>query len=517
MYIFYASMTNLAVTDRPGTGNAAQGGGPGQAADAPPPQAAPRDLPTGRRRPPGRPGPPGRHRRRPAPAHDLDGFRVVPEHERHGRPRQQAAVWAGSNLTAVSLVLGGVASAGLGFRAAACAITAGAAAGAAVLGLLAAQGPRLGVPQLVHARALFGTRGAAVLSCGVLLLTTGFGCVQLIIQGAALHQVTRWPVPVIVVACAAVAAVLALAGRARLAAAVRATAVLAGVTVVLVMTLALASGHVPAPAGPAPAGRWLGGAAVMLMALLGWGPITSDFTTRLPARHGPAAGAWAAAGAAAGTIAAGITGAYVTAAGHGADTVTDIGQLAGPWVLLLIAASVVATTAVDFRAGGLQLLLLAGPGRAAQARGRGTAAVLAVTVTSAAIALATYRQWGGSVHDMLAILLLLFVPWTSCNLTDYYLVRRGKYDVTAMLGTGRPLNARGLCACLAGLAAEIPCTGQSWYTGPAARLLGGADLSWLAGGAVTCAVYLAWAPLTARLRPAGRHARPPRILRARTA
>jgi nucleobase:cation symporter-1, NCS1 family len=399
----------------------------------------------------------------------------VPEQERHGRPRQQAAVWAGSNLTAVSLVLGGVASAGLGFRAAACAISAGAAAGAAVLGLLAAQGPRLGVPQLVHARALFGTRGAAVLSCCVLLLTTGFGAVQLIIQGAALHQVTRWPVPVIVLACAAVAAVLALAGQARLAAAARATAVLAGVTVVLVIALALASGHGPAPAGPAPAGRWLGGAAVMLMALLGWGPITSDFTTRLPARHGPAAGAWAAAGAAAGTIAAGLTGAYVTAAGHGADTVTDIGQLAGPWVLLLIAASVVATTATDFRAGGLQLLLLAGPGRAP--RGRGTAAVLAVTVTSSAIALATYRQWGGSVQDMLAILLLLFVPWTSCNLTDYYLVRRGTYDVTAMLGTGRPLNARGLCACLSGLAAEIPCTGQSWYTGPAARLLGGTDPS----------------------------------------
>jgi purine-cytosine permease-like protein len=90
-------------------------------------------------------------------------------------------------------------------------------------------------------------------------------------------------------------------------------------------------------------------------------------------------------------------------------------------------------------------------------------------------------------------LLYLFTPWTAVNLVDFYLVRRGHYSVREIFnprGMYGRWQWRGLLAYGVGFAAMVPFFSTDFYTGPAARALGGIDVSMLVGLAVAAGAYL---------------------------
>jgi len=113
-----------------------------------------------------------------------------------------------------------------------------------------------------------------------------------------------------------------------------------------------------------------------------------------------------------------------------------------------------------------------------------------------------------NLTNFLDVLLLILIPWSAVNLADYFLVRRGRYDVASFFtadGAYGWFAWRGLLAYTAGLAAEWPFVSQPAYTGPLVRILGGADISWLVGWFAAATVYL----LLAALSPGtARHDRP---------
>jgi NCS1 family nucleobase:cation symporter-1 len=93
----------------------------------------------------------------------------------------------------------------------------------------------------------------------------------------------------------------------------------------------------------------------------------------------------------------------------------------------------------------------------------------------------------------LTIMLYLLVPWTSVNLVDYFFVRRGRYAITHLFmpqGIYGAWGTRGLAAYLIGFVATMPFfVLPDVYTGPAARALGGVDVGWLVGLAVSGGAY----------------------------
>jgi NCS1 family nucleobase:cation symporter-1 len=95
------------------------------------------------------------------------------------------------------------------------------------------------------------------------------------------------------------------------------------------------------------------------------------------------------------------------------------------------------------------------------------------------------------------------IPWTAINLTDYYLVRHGRYDVGDMFRTdgryGR-VNPRGVGIYVLTVLVEIPFVNSSLYEGPIARGLGGADISWIVGFVLAAGLYY----LAARRQPTAR-------------
>ena len=104
-----------------------------------------------------------------------------------------------------------------------------------------------------------------------------------------------------------------------------------------------------------------------------------------------------------------------------------------------------------------------------------------------------YKHFVSNLSNFLDVLLIIFIPWSAVNLTDYFLVRRGNYDVTAFFipnGVYGKIAWRGLLAYAIGLAAEWPFVSQPDYVGPLVSRLGGADISWLVGFFVAAVVYL---------------------------
>ncbi len=95
--------------------------------------------------------------------------------------------------------------------------------------------------------------------------------------------------------------------------------------------------------------------------------------------------------------------------------------------------------------------------------------------------------------DFILLLLYVLVPWTAVNLVDYYLLRHGEYDVSSFLrqdgGIYGRVNAVAVGCYLLGTLVQLPFVANPLYTGPVARALGGTDLSWIVGLAVTAPAY----------------------------
>jgi NCS1 family nucleobase:cation symporter-1 len=116
------------------------------------------------------------------------------------------------------------------------------------------------------------------------------------------------------------------------------------------------------------------------------------------------------------------------------------------------------------------------------------------------IALLASEDFLGKFRDFVLLLLTAFTPWSAINLIDYYLISKERYDLPALYDPdaryGR-WNTTALVSYTIGIAVQIPFVAQSLYTGPLAKELGGADISWIVGLIVTGTLYYLWARRTA--------------------
>ena len=100
---------------------------------------------------------------------------VVPDDERHGSPRSQFTLWFGANMQITAIVDGALAVVfGADALWAIVGLLIGNVFGGTVMALHSAQGPRLGLPQMISSRAQFGVLGAVLPLVLVVLMYLGF-------------------------------------------------------------------------------------------------------------------------------------------------------------------------------------------------------------------------------------------------------------------------------------------------------------------------------------------------------
>ena len=439
--------------------------------------------------------------RRYVETHHID---MIPAGARHGKPWQQAAFWAGANVNVFNVVLGGVVVAiGLTFWWAIIAIVAGTVAGALFIALHATQGPRLGVPQTIQSRGQFGFYGAAFLFPCVLLLNVGFIAAQLVIQAQSAQGVvsgltiSEW---VLILAIPAV--VIGIFGYRWIHRVMQVTIVITGLSIIVMFIQALRYGSLPGKETTmtAPtAGLFLAGAALLVIDMLSWAPFVSDYTRYLPVNTSGRRLFWAIyLGNVISTIAACSVGAYLAALIPSVATdgpVPAIAKISGKWALVVMVLSLINSDTLNAYTGAFQVLAFGNMWR----RFKSVSVMLRVVpficvmAVGVVIAYIGYGHFVTNLSNFLNVLLVIFIPWSAVNLTDYFLVRHGNYDVTAFFipnGVYGRVAWRGLLAYAIGLAAEWPFVSQLDYTGPLVKDLGGADISWIVGFFVSAIVYL---------------------------
>jgi NCS1 family nucleobase:cation symporter-1 len=443
----------------------------------------------------------------------------IPASARHGKPWHQFFFWAGANFNVFNVVLGGITVAiGLTFWWALIAITAGTLIGALLIALHASQGPKIGVPQTIQSRGQFGFYGAAWLFPAVLALNIGFIAAELVIQAEAMSGVTSaLTMPEWIVVLAVPSAVIGIFGYAWIHRVMHATAVIVGVTVVVMLAQGLQHA-LPASettlARP-PAGLLAAGVALLVIDMLSFGPFTADYSRYLPAKTNGRRLFWANyAGNILSTVASCAVGAYLAALLPKLTPVAAIGQISGKWALVIMTFSLLNANTFNAYTGSFQVLALGSMFGSLWRRVRAESVLirvipfLAVMAAGTVIACYGYQQFVSNLSNFLDDLLILLIPWSAVNLTDYFLVRRGDYDVASFFtadGIYGKFAWRGLLAYLIGLGAELPFVSQPDYTGPLVKALGGADISWLVGWVVAARMYLYLAsrrPQPGRRRPA---------------
>lgn len=93
------------------------------------------------------------------------------------------------------------------------------------------------------------------------------------------------------------------------------------------------------------------------------------------------------------------------------------------------------------------------------------------------------------------------IPWTAINLIDFYLLRNGKYSVKDMFdldGVYGRVNWITMVSYIVAVLVEIPFINTTFYVGPICKALGGADISWVLGLLIPFILY--YLPMKKRLQ-----------------
>ncbi|WP_277909317.1 purine-cytosine permease family protein [Komagataeibacter kakiaceti] len=210
--------------------------------------------------------------------------------ERHGRARDLLALWFGANMTMLTVTTGGVMRGTFHLTplAAIMAAIVGNLIGGLFMALHAAQGPHLGIPQMVQSRAQFGMLGAAPMTALIVIMFLGFSASNLVLgaQGLATMDGHLGGTPGMLVV-AFLSLVPAVLGYRAIHGATRIASLLCGAAVLTCLVVAL--WHVPRGTawwvgdGHDTVPGFLGAMSLAALWQIAYAPYVSDYSRYLPA------------------------------------------------------------------------------------------------------------------------------------------------------------------------------------------------------------------------------------------
>ncbi|MET9255371.1 cytosine permease [Streptomyces sp. NPDC003717] len=435
--------------------------------------------------------------------HSID---VVPDGERHGHAVSQFTLWLGANLQITAVVTGALAVVfGGDVVWSLVGLVAGNLLGGAVMALHSAQGPKLGLPQMIQSRAQFGVRGAVVPLLLVILMYIGFFASGSVLAGQATARLTHTGDTTGIVVFAVVTAVVAAVGYRVIHAVGRIASVVCALAFVYLGFRLLDRVDLGALLGDAHFSLPMFLLAMSLSASwqLAFGPYVADYSRYLPRTTSTRATFWwTLSGSALGSQWSMTFGVLVAASAGERfldDQVGYVVSLGGAGLAASLLYFVIALGKLTINVlntyGGFMSMVTGISGfrgqRTLSPRGR-AGYIAVIMVAGTAVALAGKDSFLSSFKDFLLFLLTFFTPWSAINLVDYYLISRERYDIPALAdphGRYGAWRADALAVYGIGIVAQFPFLATSFYTGPFVAPLGGADVSWIVGLAVPAALY----------------------------
>jgi NCS1 nucleoside transporter family len=442
------------------------------------------------------------------PTLEVRSIDYVPLTERHGRVWHLGPLWFMSNAQIATLAVGLISiTEGASLFWSVLAIVLGVVVGTLFMAFHSAQGPQLGLPQMIQSRPQFGYVGALLVWLFAYIQYAGFNVFNTILGGDAMSQVAHGPVKLWVVILTVAALVIALVGYDLIHRAEQ-WLTYAMIVVFGVFTITLFTIHYPPgtfDVGTFKASAFLGQFGVVAGYQISWAIYVSDYSRYLPPDV-PVRRTffWTYWGSAVGGAWMMIVGAVLAAwAGKNfsGTAIAELDQVGnhvfdgfGGVVLVLAALGLVSVTALNMYGGSLTLISAVDSLK----KVRPTLGLRMLTVGFTAAlsligALAATKNFLGNFNNFLLLVLYLFVPWTAVNLVDYYIVRRGHYAIAEIFkpdGMYGRWGWRGILAYLVGFGAMVPFFNVgTLFEGAAAHALDGADISFFVGLPVAGILY----------------------------
>ena len=440
------------------------------------------------------------------PQIEMRSIDFVPDDERHGRLRDQGPFWFLSNFHFMSIAVGFVGpSMGLSLVGTIVASILGILIGTTFQAFHATQGPTLGLPQMIQSRAQFGFRGVIVPLIAAMFSPLSFNIVATVLIAEGMGKLFGLDRTTAIAAVALVSGALAIFGHDGMHRAFRLLFWLS-LPLYLVLSFALAGQHITGTAH-AP-GQWVWAAFFTQLATtasfnLGLAPYVSDYSRYLPRSTSPgriiAQVFMGAALSAIWLISLGAWLATSFGASDGLLALYEAGETVfrgvGLLTVLLSISALVATVGMNSYSGMLMVITSADClRRVTPTRRLRVLVLLGWTAAWAALAATLDGNAIGYVSAAMIILLYALVPWTAVNLVDFFIVRKGDYNIPDLFtpdGIYGAWNKRGLVSYLMGVLASIPFFAvPGIYTGPLAQALGGVDVAWVVGLLVTGVAYI---------------------------
>lgn len=429
----------------------------------------------------------------------------VPRAERHGKAWHQGPFWFTGNFVLLTMTVGFVGpSLGLGLGWTALAVLLGIGFGTFFMAFHANQGPHMGLPQMIQSRAQFGSRGALLPFLATVFVYVGFIVFGIIVVTGGIRMFLPGPAWAWYALLLGASTVIALVGY-DLLQVVQRWLTFALVAIFGVLTVGvLVSGTGDSASYE---GGWDGTAFLVQLSLaagynISYSVYVSDHSRYLPeATTGARLVAWTYGGAAISATWLMSLGAVLAAGFPGLDSVASLraagNEIVGGFgVLVVVVALLAQTTVTGVNMYGAMLTGLSAVDGFRPLRPTLTIRVVglvAVAVGSFVLAVVIPDDYLASFNSFVLLMLYFLVPWTAINLVDFYLVRRARYSIVDIFdphGIYGTWSYRALVAYGLGMAAMVPFFSLSFYTGPAAEWLGGADVAFAIGLAVSSGVYL---------------------------
>lgn len=433
-------------------------------------------------------------------SHSID---YVATSERNGKVRDLFTLWFCTNIAPLAVITGAMSilTFNLNIVSALLAICCGHFFGAAILALTSAQGPQVGIPQMIQSRAQFGRYGALLVVLFTTLIYLGFFISNIILSGKTLHTVVpAIPVPTATVIGAIAATTIGVIGYHFIHKFNKIGTWFMGGS--LLIGLMIMVPHINAEVlakGSFNMKGWFAMFGLCAVWQISFSPYTSDYSRYLPKSIGiykPFIFTYL--GASLGTIFAMAFGTIAVSIGSTTDAMEAVKSgtgLFGYVLMILFLCNIIGHNAMNLYGAVLSCITSIQTFAGQWMPSRNIRVVLSIIV----LVLATLTAlWASSNFisfflNVIFALLFILVPWVSINLLDFYVVNKKSYDIQSIFardgGIYGKFNAKALTAYFIGIAVQIPFLKNAFFTGALADVIPDADISWVIGLLVSLVVY----------------------------
>lgn len=434
-------------------------------------------------------------------SHHID---YVPTDERHGKVWRQGPFWFLGNFQPFTVAIGLLGPVfGLNLLWSAIAAITGILFGTLFMAAHAAQGPQLGLPQMIQSRAQFGYVGVIFPLIATFFTFVAFNVVDTVIIKIGLKDIFHWNMTLVAVVISVAAVLLAIYGHDWLH---RVFVVLfcASLPFWVILTIGIMNGSAGGTAPDKGVFSYPGFFAMFAIAAsynITYAPYVSDYTRYLPKNTPPKSIILAVFfGASASPMWLMPLGSWLAIHFGAADAlkgIHDAGNnvfgILGTILAILSVLALVATMGLNAYSGMLSVVTAIDSFKPVPSGAKVriyTIIGLGILWLAFGIGISTASS---ALNNSLIVMLYLLAPWTSVNLIDFYAVRHGKFAITDFFnpkGIYGRWGMKGITAYLVGIAVELPFMFiPGFYESIGAKWLKDVDISWAVGLFVAGGLY----------------------------